>query len=71
MNYITAKYPRGGNVIFADGNKENFEKDNLLLVTSKEMLGLNQEKLRFNNAELTKVGLNIVKLNNVIKEKRK
>lgn len=63
------KIPKGGNVIFADGNKENFEKDNLLLVTSTEMLGLNQERLRFNNAELTKVGLNIVKLNNAIKEK--
>lgn len=49
-------------VIFADGNKRNFDLDNLVLVKRSELLKLNRQKLIYKNSELTKVGLNIVKL---------
>lgn len=55
-------------IIFADGNKRNLSKDNLVLVTREELLKLNTLKLIKNDAELTKTGINIVKL--IIKAKK-
>ena len=56
-------------VIFADGDKRNLTKENLLLVDNKQLLTLNQHKLIKENGELTKVGLNlaniIIKLNDL------
>ena len=65
------KVPKGYKVIFADGDKRNFDIDNLVLVSNTELLKLNQNHLYFKgNAELTKTGLNIVKLN-ILKNKRR
>ena len=50
-------------VIFADRDKRNLTKENLLLVDNKQLLTLNQHKLIKENGELTKVGL---KLANII-----
>ena len=54
--------PKGYSIIFADGNKENFDIDNLICVSNREKLAMNQQKLRFDNAEMTKAGHNLAKL---------
>ena len=61
--------PSGYNVIFADKNISNFDIDNLILVSKAEMLMLNREKLIFEDKELTKTGVNIVKLISKAKER--
>lgn len=53
-------------VIFADGNKLNLSIDNLLLVSKAELLMLNSRKLISENSEITKTGLNVVKVMNKI-----
>lgn len=66
------KIPKNHKVIFADGDKSNFNIDNLLLVTSNELVRLNQDKLYFHdNAEATKSGLALTKLKNKIIERNK
>ena len=55
------KIPKGYNVIFLDNNKYNFELDNLELVSHHEAMRLSDFGLRFNNKELTKTGLAILK----------
>ena len=54
--------PDGHNIIFADGNKMNFDIDNLIAVSKSEMLILNNNNLRFEDKELTKVGVNVAKV---------
>ncbi|MCI8346605.1 MAG: HNH endonuclease [Bacilli bacterium] len=56
------KIPDGYNVIFLDGNKQNFELSNLKLVTKSEDLIMNKNKLFTKNKDLTSVGLNIAKV---------
>ena len=51
--------PKGHNVIFADRDKRNFDIDNLILVSKAQMLVLNNNKLIYNDKELTKTGVNI------------
>ena len=69
--YHNQKVPKGHVVIFADGNNRNFDIENLILVSRAELVKLNQNHLYFKGyADLTKTGLNIVKLN-AIKNKRR
>lgn len=56
------KAPKGFNVIFADGNRNNFNIENLLLVSDEELLRLNRDGLYLNNKELTESGLVLTKL---------
>lgn len=63
--------PKGHAIIFADGNKKNFNIDNLVCVTRRELAYLNKNHLIYNEADLTKVGVAIAKLNTQIYEKRK
>lgn len=56
------KIPEGHKVIFADRNIRNFDIDNLILVSNAEELIMNQRKLFSENAEHTKVGVNIAKV---------
>ena len=58
--------PEKHSVIFADGNKLNLSIDNLLLVSRAELLMLNRRKLISENSELTKTGLNVVKVMNKV-----
>ena len=63
--------PEGHSVIFADGNRMNLDIDNLLLVSKAELLMLNRRRLISENSEITKTGLNVVKvMNKVYKIKR-
>lgn len=61
---IHGKIPKNHKVVFADGNKRNFDPDNLLLVSYAEELIMNQRKLFTEDAELTKAGLNVAKVLN-------
>ena len=49
-------------VIFADRDKSNMSKENLLLLDNNQLLVLNHNKLINENAELTKVGLNLANI---------
>lgn len=73
--YLYKKYigdvPKGYKVIFADGNKYNFELDNLILVSFGELLKLNQYGFYYRDKEATKCGLNMVKIMNEIKKRKK
>ena len=56
------KIPEKHKVIFLDGNNRNFDIDNLKLVSSAEELIMNNNKLRYNNKELTESGILIAKI---------
>ena len=63
--------PNNCNVIFADRNIQNFDINNLILVSKAEMLILNNNKLIFEDKELTKVGVNIAKVIDKTKKRSK
>jgi hypothetical protein len=48
--------PKGHRVIFADGNKQNFDLDNLLLATPREIGVMNMYGLMSGDAGLTRAG---------------
>ena len=54
--------PKGHKVIFADGNRRNFDPDNLILVSNGELAIMNHKKLVTPDTELTKTGHIIAKL---------
>lgn len=54
--------PKGHKVIFADGNRRNFSPDNLILVSSAELVRMNQNGWIKPDAELTKTGVMLAKL---------
>ena len=54
--------PDGHKVIFADGDRFNFDIENLVLVSSSEELIMNQRNLRYGSQELTKTGHLIAKV---------
>lgn len=62
--------PKGHVIIFGDGNKRNFNLDNLLLVSRKQLVRLNQKNLIANDAELTKTGIIIADIYNKIGERK-
>ena len=53
--------PKGCNVIFLDGDKRNFDLNNLALVTNAENLELIRSGLRSNNPQFTETGVLIAK----------
>ena len=56
------KVPKGSAVIFLDGDKRNFDIDNLHLVTRNQLAMLNKNSLIQKDAELTKTAINVVDL---------
>jgi phage protein len=65
------KIPKGSVIIFADGNKNNLNIENLICVTRNELKVLNKCRLISSVPELTKTGLNVVKLKIKLAEIRK
>ena len=63
--------PPGHAVIFGDGNRRNFNPDNLILVSRKQLVRLNQRGLIQNDVELTKAGIVIADIHNKIGERKK
>lgn len=56
------KIPHGYNLMFLDGNKLNDSIDNLILIRRCELSRLNKQKLIKEDPEFTKVGVNIVRI---------
>ncbi len=56
------KLKRNEYIMFLDGNKLNCDISNLAKVTQSQMLRINQNHLRYNDAELTEVGVTLTKL---------
>ena len=65
------KIKDGYSVIFADGDKTNFDIDNLLCIKVKDKLVMKNKKLFFNNKYLTKTGVMIAQLINKTSEIKK
>lgn len=63
--------PKGHVVIFGDGNRRNFNPDNLILISRKQLVRLNQGGLIQKDADLTRIALSIVDIQNKIGEKRR
>lgn len=58
-------------IVFLDGDQLNISIDNLSLITNRELLELNRKGLIKDNADLTKVGILIAKLNVATKINRR
>ena len=75
QRYIYRKYkgeiPEGYNIVFADGDKNNFDIDNLMLVADREKLVMNSMGLFTSNAEVTKSGHLLAQLINATYDKTK
>lgn len=63
--------PAGMEVIFKDGNKRNFDPDNLALVTRAEKLEMNRRGFFSSDAELTEAGLMVSRVRTKIYDKRR
>lgn len=62
------KVPRYHNLIFLDGDKSNHELSNLALIKRSELARLNHQKLIFEDPDLTKTSINVVKIQNRMAE---
>lgn len=62
--------PKDHVIIFADGDKSNFNLDNLILVSKKQLLILNRNKLIQNDANLTRTGVIVADLIQKISERK-
>lgn len=63
--------PKGYMVIFLDGNKLNCDIENLAMISRQEHIEMVRLKLRFDDPELTKLGVNISRVNRKIKDRKK
>lgn len=60
--------PEGNVILFADQDRNNFDPDNLLCVSRSELSQLNKNKLLFENKDLTKTSVAILRHKAVIKK---
>jgi hypothetical protein len=65
---VNGKLPENHCIIFLDSNIRNFDINNLKCVSRAENLFLNNNKLRFNDSELTNTAVNVARLNTKIRE---
>lgn len=63
--------PDGKMVSFLDGNKDNCDIENLVLLDNSENLEMNRSKLRFAHADLTEVGANIARIKVAARRRKK
>lgn len=63
--------PKGYVIIFGDGNRRNFQQDNLILVSKSQLAILNKNQLIKDNADLTRVGVLIADIYKKIGERKK
>ena len=63
--------PKQHVIIFADGNKQNFDLDNLVCISRKELIRLNKNQMTLTNKEVTQAYIGIVKLQIAIADKKK
>ena len=65
------KIPKQHVIIFADGNKQNFDLDNLVCISRQELIRLNKNQMTLTNKEVTQAYIGIVKLQIAIADKKK
>ena len=74
QHYMYKKYfgeiPKGCAIIFLNGNRDDFSKDNLGCVTMEEHKFMASNELYFNDIDLTKMGIDIARLKIKIKERK-
>lgn len=63
--------PKGHAVIFGDGNRRNFNPDNLILVSRGQLAIMNKNGLIQNNAELTRTGVILADIYRKIGERKR
>ena len=63
--------PKSHCILFGDGDKQNLDIDNLILVSRKQLVRLNQNGLIQNDIELTKTGIIIADVMSKVGERRK
>lgn len=63
--------PEGKMVSFLDGNKDNCEIENLVLLDNDENLEMNRKKLRFDNADSTRTGVQIARIGVAINKRKR
>lgn len=63
--------PKGHAVIFGDGNRRNFNPDNLILVTRGQLAIMNKRGLIQNDAELTRTGVIVADIYKKIGERKR
>lgn len=61
------KIPKGYAVCFADMNKKNFEKDNLVLVSRSELATMNKKNKFSEFSDITKTELNLLRFERKIR----
>lgn len=64
------KIPPGHVVIFGDGNKDNLDVNNLILVSKRQLVRMNQNGLIKSDIELTKTGIIMADMITKIAERR-
>lgn len=62
------KIPENHMVIFKDGNKQNFDINNLFLITKAECAQLNHEQLRTEDPDFTAAAIAMIRLRSKINE---
>ncbi len=63
--------PKDCTVLFLDGNKQNFDIENLALVQRRELVRLNQKHLISDDKDITKAELNCIKLSYAVSDAKK
>lgn len=69
-NYYNTELQPNELIIFLDNNNKNFNINNLALVDRREHLALNKSNYRTENRDLTSVGINMVRIDNKIRDLR-
>jgi len=63
--------PKGHVVIFGDGNRRNFEPDNLILLSRAQLAVMNKNGLVRENADLTRTGIIIADIYRKVGERKR
>lgn len=63
--------PKGHAIIFGDGDNRNFDPNNLILVSRKQLVVLNKKRLIQNDADLTRTSLIIADIYSKISERKR
>ena len=56
------KVPKSCVIVFADGNRDNFEIDNLICISKREHLFMNMRNMFYTNKEYTYASVNLARL---------
>jgi len=68
---VNGPIPKGYAVIFADRDSRNFDIENLICLSKRQLLTMNRNKLVSDNAELTRTGLIMADIYNKITDRKR